>query len=186
MIERKLIPCEPDDPHRCQAQGDVNEGQCKFLAVEGQIYCPKHGGTQLQQRVEKKKVHDYRLQLWQERLDEFTESDNVKNIRGEIGVLRLCLENILNMADGPNDLMLYSGKISDLVVKIEKCVVTCDKFETKVGMLLDKSAAMVLAGRVVEVIGKHVTDTAVIDAISSGIVDILADIGSIKEEANES
>ncbi len=178
-VEQKLITCEPDNPNRCQAQGGNKEGQCIWLAVEGEKYCSMHGGTKQSARKEKKKIHDYRLQLWQTRLDEFAESDNVKNLRGEIGVLRLLIENILNQCNDSHELMLYSGKIGDLVAKTEKLAQTCDKFETKVGMLLDKSAALILASRVVEVIANEITDPEAIDRISNGIIDIIRDIGSV-------
>ncbi len=75
-IERKLIPCEPDDPNRCQAMGMNKEGQCKFLAVEGQKNCPAHQGLQMAARADKAKLHDYRLRQWQDRLNEFSESEN--------------------------------------------------------------------------------------------------------------
>lgn len=181
-IEQKLIPAEPDSPTRCQASGDAGEGQCKFESLPGHQRCAKHGGVMLEKVAEKARVHDYRLQLWQKRLDEFTETDQVKNLRGEIGVLRLLIENILNLCSDQQQLMLFSGRISDLIVKLEKCVSSCDRLEGKMGMLLDKASALILAQRVVEVIGKHVHDPQVIDSISAGIIDILASLGSKEVE----
>lgn len=184
-VERKLIPCEEDDPHRCIAQGMQNEGQCKFLAVEGQKYCPCHGGINAAMKVEKKKIHDYRLQAWQARLDEFSESDQVKNLRGEIGVLRILIETIFQQCQTPTDLMIYSGKIGDLVTRIEKLTVSCDRFETKVGMLLDKTKALALAGKIVEIIAKEVTDAEAIDRISNGIITVIANLSGISSDSEE-
>lgn len=180
MSERKLIPVDdPSDPNRCQSVGDRGEGQCSFTAVDDTKHCPKHGAGRILVNQEKKRVHDYRLNVWQTRLDEFTESDQVKNLRGEIGVLRIMIENLMNMCQGDETLLqIYSGKIGDLIVKLEKCVTSCDRLEGKMGMLLDKASALILAQRVVEVIGIHVKDAQVIDNISAGIIDILASLGS--------
>lgn len=177
-IERKLIPCEPDDPHRCQAKGDIKEGQCPFTAVEGEIYCPKHNGTQMQARKALQRVHDYRLQIWQERVTEFSESENVRSLKGEIGILRLMIEQILNKCTDSSELVIYSGRISDLIVKLDKLMNSMNTFDTKMGMMLDKTAAITLASRVVDVISKHITEPTVVDAISSGIIDILSELGS--------
>lgn len=175
--ERKLIPAEPDSPNRCQAKGDIGEGQCIFEAVESQKYCPKHGGTKAAERDEKHRVHDYRIRIWQTRLDEFAESNNVKNLRGEIAVCRHLLESILNQCKDSNDLLIYSGRISDLSVKINTLVTTCQKFEANAGLMLDKSAALILASQIVEVISQEIKDPESIDRISNGIITIIAQIG---------
>jgi hypothetical protein len=177
-IEQKLIKVkELDDPRRCQAPGAMGEGQCEFLSVEGFKYCEKHGGTSQTTIAERKRVHDYRLKAWQTRIDEFAESNNVKNLRGEIAVLRHLLEEIHNQCSDSTELILYSGRLSDLTMKINTLVVTCQKFEANAGLMLDKSAALLLASKVVEVIGQHVTDAEVIDKISNGIIDIISEIG---------
>ena len=192
-IEHKLINAEPDDPMRCQGPGQSGEGQCHWLSLQGMARdghlddadirdysgidrCPKHGGPALMQHKENKKLHDYRLQVWQERIDEFCESSKVKSLRGEIAIVRMLTENILAMCEKPQDLMLYSGKIGDLVMKTEKLVRSCDRLESSMGMLLDRAGALVLAGQIVEIISKHVTEPAVVDEISNGIIDAISSL----------
>lgn len=172
-IEQKLIRCEPDDPNRCQSTG--KQGQCPYLAAEGLKYCLRHGGR-LPAMQEKQKIKQYRLQVWQERLDEFTESDKVKSLRDEIGILRITMENILNKCSTSHELVMYSSKIADLAVKIEKLVVSCNRLEHSMGMMLDKTAALNLAAQIVEIIGKYVPDPEAIDNISGEIIDTLAAI----------
>ena len=176
MIEKKLHHCEEDDPNRCQAVG--KSGQCPYLSVEDEKYCQRHGGNRNAMLKEKKRANQYRLQIWQQRLEEFSQSDEVKSLRDEIGILRLLMETILNRCEDHSTLMLQSSRISDLAVKIEKLVTSCNRLETNMGMLLDKSAALNLAGQIVEIIGHHVEDANTIEAISNGIIDILATLSS--------
>jgi hypothetical protein len=192
-IKHKLINAEPDDPMRCQGQGQSGEGQCHWLSLAGMARdghlddadirdytdidrCPKHGGFIKVNQREKKALHDYRLQVWQERINEFCESPKVKSLRGEIAIVRMLTETILSMCEKPQDLMLYSGKIGDLVMKIEKLVRSCDRLESSMGMLLDRAGALVLAGQIVEIISKHVTEPHVIDEISNGIIDAISSL----------
>lgn len=195
-IVQKLFNAEPSDPLRCQAQSKNNTGQCSFLSVAGMqrdgkldgldldperdyssaINCPKHGGTKTADKIVRQSLHDYRLQIWQERVSEFSESDNVKTLRGEVGVLRLLLENTLNQCQTQQDLILYSHKISDLATKIERLVHTCDRLENRMGMVLDQAAAMMLAAQIVDVISKQVHDPTVIDTISGGIIDAIVGV----------
>lgn len=172
-IDKKLVRCEADDPNRCQSTGKT--GQCPYLAMEGFPYCARHGGRMPSTR-EKQEVKQYRLQIWQQRLDEFTESDKVKSLRDEIGILRIIMENILNQCMDSGDLLRYSSKISELAAKIEKLVVSCNRLERSMGMMLDKTAALNLASQIVEIIGAHVNDPETIDAISGEIITALAAI----------
>jgi len=174
-IENKFERCEPDDPNRCQASLKVG-GQCPYKAMPGGNYCYMHGGNKRVQAEETLRRKQYRLQLWQERLDEFSESEDVKSLREEIGILRIVMEETLNKCKTSHELVLNSSKISDLASRIERLVVSCNKLESHMGMLLDKSAALALASRIVEIISIHVTDGEIIDSISSGIIDALAEI----------
>lgn len=176
MIEQKLIRVDPADPRRCQAApgGSTGEAQCCFQAMEGVKYCPKHSGNYMQALQEKKKLHDYRLHKWQIRMDEFAASENVSSLRGEVGILRMMLEETLNMCNDHKDLMLYSHRIQDIVMKVDRVVNSIAKIEMRSGNLLDKSAALVLAGQIVELISRHVSDPKAIDEISNELINLVA------------
>jgi hypothetical protein len=173
MIEHKLQRCELDDPKRCQGSG--KQGQCPYLSMPESKFCQRHDGRGESAR-EQAKSNMYRLQVWQERLSEFSEHDKLKSLRDEIGILRLVLEETMNRCRTSSELLTFSSKISDLCLRIEKLVSSCNRLEMKMGMLLDKASALNLAGQIVEIISQHVTDPVVIDAISSGIIDALASL----------
>lgn len=193
-ITQKLFNAEPDDPLRCQGAANNGGGQCRYLSIAGLVRdtlwveidegvdytiidtCPKHRGTQRIEKQQKQKAYDYRLQIWQQRVSEFAESDRVKTLRGEIGILRLLVEEILAKCSDRQELMLYSSKIASLIMQIEKLVRSCDRLESSMGMLLDKAGALVLAGEIVDVISTHIQDPAIIDAISGGIIDAISSL----------
>jgi hypothetical protein len=173
-LEHKLVKCEPTDPRRCQGPGDGIEGQCCFTALEGTKYCSKHGATVILARQEKKKYHDYILHKWQQRVDEFSASERVTNLHGEVGLLRMQIETIVNQCQDDRELMLYSSRISDLVMKADKLVNSIDKINNRSGNLLNKSAALSLAGSIIDIIGAEVDDPLKIERISNGIIGLVA------------
>ena len=71
-LEIRLFKCAETDPHRCQGRGDGGQGQCGYLAVEGGTLCAKHSGKTAETMAERKVVSNYRLEVWQRRIAEFT------------------------------------------------------------------------------------------------------------------
>lgn len=168
MIENKFTRIERDDqPNRCQAVH--GHGQCQYVSLEGSNYCAMHGGNKAQEAAKKKVQRGYNLAQWQNRVDDFSDGDNVKNLRAEIGILKMLLENVVNMCKTSQDLLLYSSKIGEMASKIEKLVVSCSRLESSMGMMLDKSAALHLAAMMVEIISKYVTDEDAVDMIANDI-----------------
>lgn len=175
MAEYPLVHCKYDDEEVCPTCIEKNNG-VYYKRVEGSDYCGRHGAnTQIAAR-KKQAANQYRLQIWQQRVSEFTEGDNVKSLRAEIGILKMVLENILNQCTDASQLLLYSHKISDLVVKIEKVVTSCDRLDRHMNLMLDKSTALKLASDIVTLISNHIDDPEVVDAISNGIIDLLKDL----------
>jgi len=85
------------------------------------------------------------------------------------------LEVQINSCNDSVELMLSSGPISDLVLKIEKVVSSCHKLEGSMGQLVDKAALLQFAHQVVSIISKHIEDSAVLSQIADEILDILKD-----------
>jgi hypothetical protein len=177
MVDNKFVRWDEKIHHpseRCG--GTATHGQCPFCKVNGSDYCARHGANKalINQRVER--LRNYRLAKWRNRVGEFADSPGIKSLRDEIGILRLTLETMLESCNDSMELILYSQRISDLVMKIEKLVVSCDKLENRMGMLLDKKTVLYLAQRYVEIINDHVTEPDVIDAISNEMVQATAAI----------
>lgn len=171
----KMERVKEDDPLRCQAV--TNMGQCPYKRIEHSEYCIMHGGIKAQERHKKHQYHDYRIQQWQERVDELAGSQHVKNLRGEIGLLRMSLEHVLNLAKTPQQLLIYSDKIQSIIRDVKSLVETCQKIEERNKELLSKTEIMNIADAVINIMSSFITDPddllaagEQLDAIITGII----------------
>jgi len=171
-IEHKLQRCPEDDPNRCQATGKF--GQCPYLAVANSKYCHRHGGNKANNVAFA--GSQYRLEVWQQRVNEFSQSETVKSLKDEIGILRLLIETIMVRCTDQTSLIIQSSKIADLITKLEKLTTSCNRLDASMGMLLDKTSALAFASQIVNIIIKYVDDPVVHDEISNEIIDILASL----------
>lgn len=178
MADNKFVRAAPDDPNRCK--GSMRDGQCPWISVPGGEVCIVHGGNKVLKKQEVERTRLYNLAKYQVQLDKHVDHDQAKSLREEIGILRILLEGIMNQCQDQTDLLLYSNKISDLAVKIEKLVSSCHRLEASTGMLLDKHAALKIATQVVGIIGMHIDDEAVLEIVSQQIAEAI--LGSTPEE----
>ena len=166
---------EVDDPkERCQA--DTQNGACPYKQVPGSQYCPRHGGNKALEAQNKGAIRNYRLTRWKQRVGELADSDGIKSLREEVGILRMILEEMLNQCKDSTDLLLYSHRMAGLVLNIERLVVSCDKLENRMGLLLSKDSVLHLAATYVEIITTHVSDPDIIEQISQKMVEATARI----------
>lgn len=171
MVERKLIKVAPDDPERCQSISG-QAGQCPFKATDGTTSCPRHNAALV--RVQKKEaLRAYQLGKWQALVDNHADNDQVKSLRGEIGIARMTLETMIQRCQDANDLIIYSGKLGEMISKIERLVVSCNRLEQHLGMTLDRNKIMTLAARIVEIVSEHVDDPEV---FSDDIIDAIMEV----------
>lgn len=154
-----------DHPNRCASNAAGN--QCLQYAQPGSLYCGLHGGPAVGRAAER--VRNYRLAKWQGRNEEFADNEQVKSLREEIGILRIILEEQMTRCRDASELLLYSNKIADLVMKIEKVVSACHRLEAATGMLLDKAAVLNITNVIIDVIARHVHDDAILEKIANEI-----------------
>lgn len=180
MIENKLGKRwnakynSPDE--RCISSN--HNGPCPYLKVNGTRYCVRHGANSGVQARTAETQRNYRLTEWKERVGELADNNNLKSLREEVGILRMILEQMLNQCKDSMDILLYSSKMSDLVMKIDKLVISTDKLENRMGLLLSKDSVLHLAAVFVTIINNHVTDPNVIDIISNEMMEATEEIGN--------
>jgi len=136
-----------------------------------------HGGNWAVSREEKNSMRNYMLTKWQAKVAQKSDSSAIKSLREEIGVLRTMLEERLNRCEDAMDLILQSGPISDMVMKIERLVTSCHKLEGSMGQLLDKQAILQFATLVIGIVSDVVTDEAQIEAISDRLLAAVGEMG---------
>lgn len=159
---------DPADPRRCQ-HIIPTKGQCLLVKVEGTEYCVAHGGTLARKNHDNKVMRNYRIAQYQTRIDEKANGGAIKSLRDEIAILRMLIEERMNQCKDSHDLMLHSGPISDLIMRVDKVVNSCNRLEAQLGQMLDKTQALQWAAEVVEIIGRHVEDEEVMASISDEI-----------------
>ncbi len=179
---------EHGSPDQCQM---IIRGKCQCTNKKApdSDYCPMHGGVPR----ERQKANNYRIERYRVRLREFTESDQVKSLRDEIGLLRILVEERFNRIDGHSDLLLHSGPLSDLIMKIEKVVVSCHKLEGSMGKLVDRAAILRFASEIVQLVTEEIDSrlsipeierNELIDKIGDRIMSSLENLDS-QEEQND-
>ncbi len=178
-VDNKFERVDADSPLRCQAT--CKDRQCPYKRCEHSEYCPMHNGGMGEVKHKADSARMYRLAVWQQRVAEFADSDQVKGLRDEIGILRLLLEQVLNTCKDATDLLMYASRISELVTKIQSVVVSCNRLEQANGGLMDKSQALHLAANIVEIVGRYVKDDTAIDSISNEITLAIVDPKKIEE-----
>lgn len=175
----KHIKVAEDDPLRCQ--GVTKWGQCNYRAYVDEetgnydSYCIKHGGGIKKYHKDMYDTRNYRFQKYQQRINSFADNNQIKSLREEIGIIRMVMEEVINRCKDGTDILMYSQKISDLTMKIEKLVVSCHRLESNLGQTLDKTAMLNIATRMVNIISEHVNDETIINLI-------VEDIGALIKE----
>lgn len=174
-IENDWKRCEPHDPNRCQ-ESNNNGSQCIYLSKPGTKRCPRHSAS-ADTLAANKAANMYKLQQYQARMTEFTTHDELKNLRGEIGILRMTLEKIINQCQGDDkNLVAFSGKISDMCVKIRILIMSCQNLEIKMGLMMDRDKVMLIGQGIVDLVAKHVENPDVLDLLGNEIVKLIMDV----------
>ncbi len=171
-MKYKIEKVEADSPMRCQAV--TKQGQCLNKATVQDGFCPVHGGNRALQsaKVERKRL--YNLTKYRARLEELdAPNQEIKNLREEIGILRIVLEEVVNNCDSPAEILCHAPKISDLATKIGKLVTSCHNIDKSLGQYLDKNDIVQIAQEMVQVIAGVVSDADNLEMIISGIDDVL-------------
>ncbi len=167
----KFTKVEADSGVRCQVI--IPQGQCQYEQVVGSEFCIMHGGIHAVRSQKAKEIRNYRFQKYKERIDELADNSGIKSLREEIGVLRVLLEQTVNRCKSDTDLLLYSSKISDLALKIEKLVTSCHRIESSLGFMMDKVTVLNISTQIVNILSTHVTQQEVLDVVISEITNLI-------------
>ncbi len=156
------------DPQRCQ-HVIPTQGQCVNKAMPDAQNCKVHGGWNQNDSVKKNKLKLYKLNLLANRAGELSSSADAFNLRDEIGMLRLLIEEKWNLCNSTNELILMSQPLSELILRVEKLTASCSKAEIRLGQLLDRTQVQQFAQTIIDIIAKRIPNVDVIEAIADDI-----------------
>lgn len=177
----RYIRVADDDPTRCQAVNVGSQGdQCHFKSVIGGTYCPLHGGVVQENVAKKQALANYRLQQYSERVGELANNPEIKNLREEIGIIRMTLETVLNKCEDANKLLVYSDKISSLVGQVSRLIEVSQKLEERNNNLLDRGVVIVIADSIVTLIGQYIEDPDVLMELGKKICESITNAAGTK------
>lgn len=176
MDDYKLEIVEDTALDRCQ--GTHEHYQCKFRVYPGTEWCTMHGAAGARKAMEKAQNHDYQIKQYQARINSLAGSGNIKNLAGEIAILRMTLEAFMNTITEPTHWMISIDKVANLTDKIHRIVMDIQKLDEKTGQMLSKDTLMTIADAIIAVITKHVSDPDALLALSSEIPEAINAAGS--------
>jgi hypothetical protein len=143
-----------DDPEACALGG------CKYKRHPDSTYCPRHMGRGAGDSADQE-LKNYYLTKFKARVESKVYSTRLKSLIEEIGILRLVLETIINNATDEFDLILYYGKITEVVNAIRQTVESCVKLEEKSSLVLDQAQIVVVARKLIDIISEQVPEDKV-------------------------
>lgn len=161
MSDRIVRIDSPDDPERCQL--NTKHGQCQNKRAPDAQYCHYHNGYMQEANAERKRISNYHVARYQARLEKQANSPELKSLRDEIALLRILIEDRLNACRTDTDLILQSGPISDLIMKVDKVVNSCHRLEANLGNLLDKTDLIQFASEVINILSEMLDQQQMLD-----------------------
>lgn len=153
----------PADPERCQAADN-----CPYKGVmnpntgEREKFCPRHGGNKSIQKQERQDTRLYLAAQWQVKIGQQADHPKFKSLREEVGILRMMLDNKLEIIKDNHELMLQSQSLGNMVRQIGETLKICSHIEQVSGQSLDKNQALQFIQNLAEIISKYIHDPEIL------------------------
>jgi hypothetical protein len=159
---------------RCEHTSST--GQCNSNAVEGGRFCPTHSRDP---QVGLKRQYMLNKAKYRQRYSEFAESDDLRTLKDEISILRMVMEERLNMIGNDSDMLAACGQITSLAVTIERLVKSCHTLESRLGSLLAKPTLLGIANDIVQILLQELESQPdyelLVDRISEKILKVITE-----------
>lgn len=136
-----------------QCEYMTTRGQCCKAAIEPSRFCEDHSATSAATMI-----NQYRIacKLLGDAPARHAQADEIKNLKGEIAILRSALERRLNMIDSDAELIAAMPTMKDFALALEKLATSCHNMDVKLGNLIDKQALMSLAQKMIGIIDRNI------------------------------
>jgi hypothetical protein len=150
--------------------------QCRETALEGTSFCTKHSKNP---QAALRRQYMLNQAKYRQRYSEFAESNELRSLNDEISIMRMVLEERLNMVTNDSEMLASCGQIASLAVVIERLVKSCHQLESRLGALLSKPSLLGIANEIVQILLKELAHIPgyedLVDRISERIVQIITD-----------
>lgn len=171
MEVRKWL--KTDDPaERCEFILS-NDQQCGNKAEPGVTRCPLHGANKQVAAQEARSLRQYRLARFQAKFEDKAGHNKLKTLHEEVAIMKMILEEKINSCTDLTELLLSAGPLSDLVLKVQKLVESCDRLDHKAGNFLDRTRIQNIATGLMQVVASKINEYAAANDISEESVSLL-------------
>ncbi len=157
------------EEERCQTESTY----CSCKKHKDSNFCLAHGGGSSQIAIEKTAASKYQIQKYQARLKMQSTHGGIKDLREEIGLLRMMIETRINACQSDTDLVIQSSAIAELVMKVDKLVNSCHRIESLTGELMDRQSLLEFASGIIDIVASS-CDAETADTIAMGIIRLTA------------
>ncbi len=151
-------------------------GQCNHLAVEGSKFCAEHSRDP---QAGPKRQYMLNKAIYQQRYSNFAESDDIRTLKDEIAILRMVMQERLNMIGSDSEMLASCGQIASLAVTIERLVKSCHTLESNLGSLIAKPTLLGIANNIVQILLQELADVPgyeiLVDKISERILQVVTE-----------
>ncbi len=154
-----------NEEERCQTTAT----HCSCKKHMDSDYCLAHGGGSSQKAIETQATSKYRIQTYQARLKQQASHSGIKDLREEIGLLRMMIEARINACTSDTDLVIQSSAIAELVMKVDKLVNSCHRIESLTGELMDRTSLLEFASSIIDIVANNCTPD-IADVIAMDII----------------
>jgi hypothetical protein len=117
--------------------------------------------------------------IYQQRYSAFAESDDLRTLKDEIAILRMVMQERLNMIGSDSEMLASCGQIASLAVTIERLVKSCHTLESRLGSLLAKPTLLGIANDMVQILLQELADQpnyeVLVDKISERILKVITE-----------
>lgn len=142
-----LVGVAPDALNRCQRITPL--GQCNAMAMEGEQYCQAHGSSHKSRAIEFIKHN------WYAEIGRFANNASFKDLKMEIGLLRLLVDRVLASCSNEQELRANQTQFIMLIREIRDTILAFDRIEASTGNLFDLTDLQNIATQLVQVISNE-------------------------------
>lgn len=159
----------------------MSSGPCRHYALPGKDYCSMHQNVYT--RTENaKSIYQFRLAQYQARVDELADHPQLRSLTNELAVSRMVLEEIVNKCDNEAKFLAYQPRIHQMLQLVGDLTVKCQRLEQQFGGLLSINEVFQILDAFADIIGKYVTDAAIVRRISEEIGQCLLEQQKERQE----
>lgn len=159
-----------------QCEHTTDAGQCNNDTLDGSKFCAKHCRNP---QMVAKRQYMLNKSKYRERYSDFADSSDLRTLRDEIAILRMVMEERLNMVTNDAEMLASCGQIASLAVTIERLVKSCNNLETRLGTLLSKPTLLAVASDMVQILLHELVDVPgyedLVNRISERILKVITE-----------